>query len=85
MEMMYLNFKTQSKAKSLFIQEYETSKEINELIRLTDKPTQIEFKKIVELIKLVNNTEHYSGSQWHDYKIHLNAVLLENEFESKIL
>ncbi|MDO6803971.1 hypothetical protein Q4595_16085 [Wenyingzhuangia sp. 1_MG-2023] len=85
MEMMCRTFGNKSKSDSLFLPEYRTSEKINELIQLIEKPTQSEFEKIVDLIKNTDKMEHYNGSQWYDYKIHLNAILRENGFESNII
>jgi len=85
MEMMSRNFGAKSKSNSLFLSEHEISKEINGMIRSIKKPTETEFKNIVELIKSIDNTEHYDGSQWYDYKIHLNAILRINGFELNII
>ncbi|WP_289046520.1 hypothetical protein [uncultured Olleya sp.] len=83
--MMCRKFESNSKKDKLFLPEYEISKEINEMIQLIDKPSQSDFEKIEELIKSLNSIEHYNGSQWYDYKIHLNAILRENGFDSNII
>ena len=83
--MMCRKFESNSKKDKLFLSEYEISKEINKMIKLIDKPTQSDFYKIEELIKNIDKTEHYNGSQWYDYKIHLNALLGENGFKSSLI
>ncbi|GAK77272.1 hypothetical protein JCM19296_2879 [Nonlabens ulvanivorans] len=82
--MMCRMFESNSKNDKLYLPEYEISNEINEMIKLIDNPTQSDFHKIEELIKNIDKTEHHNGSQWYDYKIHLNALLLENGFKSSI-
>jgi hypothetical protein len=85
MEMMCETFADKSKMDSLFIPEFETSEEINEMIRSINKPTESDFNKIIDLIKKTDLREHYDGSQWHDYKIHLNALLRYNGFKSNFI
>ncbi|WP_179317985.1 hypothetical protein [Winogradskyella undariae] len=85
MEMMCRAFGNKSKSNSLFLTEYKASEEINEMISSINKPTQSDFEKIVGVIKNTDSTKHYNGSQWYDYKIHLNALLRENGFESNII
>ena len=85
MNMMCRTFESNSKNDILYLPEYETSKEINEMIKLIENPTQADFHKIEELIKNIDKIEHHNGSQWYDYKIHLNALLGENGFKSSII
>ncbi|GAA3592614.1 hypothetical protein Q4Q39_05695 [Flavivirga amylovorans] len=85
MNMMTRTFESNSKSNKLYLPEYEVSNEINKMIKLIEKPSQSDFKKIERLIKEIDKTEHHNGSQWYDYKIHLNAVLRENGFNSNII
>ena len=85
MEMMCKTFAEKSKSNSLFLPEYETSEKINGMICSINKPTESDFNKIIDLIKKTDLKEHYNGSQWYDYKIHLNALLRENGFKSNII
>ena len=85
MEMMCKTFAEQSKSDSLFLPEYETSEEINRMISSIDKPTDSDFNEIIDIIKNIDTKEHYDGSQWYDYKIHLNALLRENGFKLNII
>lgn len=85
MKIMCDYFEAKSKSNPLFIPEYKASKEVNRMIRTYDKPTDVEFNKIIDLIKDVDKVPHQNGIQWFDYKIHLNATLRKNGFESNIL
>lgn len=84
MEMMSKIFGTKSKSNPLYLLEYKVSKKINQLINDIESPKSSDFKIITDLINNINKTEHHNGSQWLDYKIHLNAVLRENGFDSNI-
>ena len=55
------------------------------MIKLIKNPTLSDFYKIEELTKNIDKTEHHNGSQWYDYKIHLNDLLVENGFKSSII
>ena len=81
MEMMSRYFKEKSIINSAYLPEYKISEEINKMICKIEKPILSDFEKIVELMKNIENTDHYGGSHWHDYQIHLNAILKENGFE----
>lgn len=85
MEMMCKTFGDNSKRNSLFLPEYKASKEINQMIHSIERLNKCDLDKIVDLIKKTDTTEHYDGSQWYDYKIHLNALLIENGFKSNII
>lgn len=85
MEKMCKNFGDKSKIDSMFLPEFISSKEINQMIILIEKPKETDFKKILDLIKNTDTEEHFGGSMWHDYKIHLNALLKENGFNSNIV
>lgn len=85
MEMLSKAFGVKSEIDSLFLPEFITSKEINQMIILIERPTETDFKKILDLIKKTDKEEHFGGSMWHDYKIHLNALLRENGFNSNIV
>lgn len=85
MEMMCKTFHSKSKNDDLFKTEYVVSKQINHLIKTISRPNKSDFENIVKLIKDVEKTEHYDGSQWFDYKIHLNAILKENGYEFNII
>ena len=85
MNMMCRTFESNSKKDILYLSEYEISKKINEMIKLIKNPTLSDFYKIEELTKNIDKTEHHNGSQWYDYKIHLNDLLVENGFKSSII
>ena len=44
-----------------------------------------DIEKIENLIKDINRIEHHNGLQWYDYKIHLNALIRENGYNSNII
>jgi len=83
--MMCKKFNIQSKEENLFLPEYLASKEINEIIKRIENLAELDFKTIIEIIKKTENSNHYSGSLWYDYKIHLSAILKENGFKSSII
>ena len=85
MRMMVRTFKSNSIKHPTFLPEFKASKSINEIIESTTKPTEETFSEILKILSEIDLTEHYNGSQWHDYKIHLNAILRENGFEKSIL
>ncbi|CAL2101239.1 conserved protein of unknown function [Tenacibaculum sp. 190130A14a] len=85
MEIMCRNFEERSKNNLLFLPQHKVSKKINSLIRSIEKPTDLELNTIADLVKNIENIEHYGGSAWHDYKIHVNAILKENGFKFNII
>lgn len=78
MQMMCRVFGDNSIVNKKYLPEYEASKSVNVLIRLTENPDTSDFDKIIQILKEVDNTPHINGSQWLDYKIHVMATLREN-------
>ncbi len=75
MELMSSSFENQSKVDSMFLPEYKVSKEINDIIRSTEKLSELDIERIEKLISEIDDAEHYNGSQWNDYKMHLRTLL----------
>lgn len=63
--------------------EWEACCNINERIRNTTAPTQQDLEAIVTLLNNTDQTTHANGSAWHDYKLHVWAVLARNGYRQQ--
>ena len=84
MRMMSRVFETQSKIYEDSLPEFEASKTINDLIENLANPKDSDFKKIENILTNVDNVRRMNGSQWYDYKIHVNATLRVNGYNSQL-
>jgi hypothetical protein len=89
MKGLSMYFERQAETQSLFYPEYKASKEINEILELKEKLTEQELERIVEILEELDKTEHYNGSGWLDYKLHLSAsvpfVGIKNELVARLM
>jgi hypothetical protein len=58
----------------LFEPEFEAAKEIN-LIARQEELRQEDFLRIIEIFNVANNAEHYNGSGWMDFRLHIQGMI----------
>jgi hypothetical protein len=81
MKMMSETFGKNADEFPLFKPEYLTTKRINNIIESANTLSRELVNEMLQLINDLNSVEHYDGSGWLDYKIHLNYFLRMNGFE----
>lgn len=77
MQMMCRYFETKSKYDDLYVIEFETSKVINSIIE-NEEGDIVGIEKILDLLAIVEKSNHAGGSHWHDYEIHVLGILRLN-------
>jgi hypothetical protein len=77
MQMMCRYFEEKSKYDDLYVIEYETSKIINGIIE-NEEDDIVGVEKILDFLAIVEKSNHAGGSHWHDYEIHVLAILKLN-------
>ena len=65
----------------LFEPEFKTSKKINTIIKQLNQLSRSDAVGLLQLFNDINKMEHYNGSGWLDYKMHLSHLLKINGFE----
>lgn len=86
MKMMSNCFLTKSENDEVYLKKYKVAKAINEMIEFISLPLQSDFDKIFIMISKIDEKNLYHGGiQWYDYKIHLNAIAIENGYKLNIL
>lgn len=83
MNMICKKLKLSSQRNFLFEPEFNISLKINNEIKKLEKVTQSNAIKLIDLFNEINNIEHYDGSAWLDYKIHLASFLSINGHKVK--
>jgi len=84
MQMMCKSFKSNSEKHIDFLPEFKASESINAILQQSDILTPENHREILRILADIDLTEHYDGSQWLDYKIHLNALLRHQGYHSGI-
>lgn len=84
MQMMCKSFKSNSEKDVGFFPEFIASESINDILQQSDILTIEDYRKILRIIADIDLTKHYNGSQWLDYKIHLNALLRHKGYDGGI-
>ena len=83
--MMCRYFEEKSKFDDLYMIEFETSKNINSIIE-SEVDDIVGIEKILDLLTIVEKSNHAGGSHWHDYEIHVLAILKVNKlYGNKII
>ena len=57
---------------------------VNQIMDIIDKNlaiTEYEINQIQSELDIVENSIHYGGSAWFDFKLHLNGLLLQIAYE----
>jgi uncharacterized protein (DUF58 family) len=72
---MRFYFERHASGNRLFVPEYKAALAIAELLEKGDAFTMEDAAKVRTIIKEVESGEHYDGSGWLDFKIHLNGWL----------
>jgi hypothetical protein len=84
MQMMCNTFKDNSNTNAEYLPEFMGSKSINDILQNSTKLETEDVNDILKILVNVDLSNHYNGSQWYDYKIHLNALLQEKGFDVAI-
>lgn len=84
MQMMCRTFQSSSEKYPDFIPEFEASKSINDILLQSGILTTEDYDEILKIITNIDLTKHYDGSQWLDYKLHLNSVLRHNGYDGVV-
>ncbi len=66
---------------NLFYPEYVAALAINSLVEALEVLKESDVQKILDIIKETENKEHYNGSGWFDYKLHVFHFLKNNNFD----
>ncbi|SNR29427.1 hypothetical protein [Flavobacterium sp. ov086] len=74
MQMMCRYFEEKSKYDDLYVIEFETSKIINSIIE-SEEDSIVGIEKILDFLAIVEKSNHAGGSHWHDYEIHVLAIV----------
>ena len=74
-------FKSNIENNSLFQSEFALAEKINSNIAQTDQLSKVDVVELLQTCNGINNIEHYNGSAWLDYKMHLVHLLKLNGFE----
>lgn len=69
------NFKRMSAANSRFEPEREVAAQILKLIETPNSSTP---DSLLQVLKSIENVEHYDGSAWFDLQIHVHAWIRES-------
>lgn len=73
MKIMCRYFEANSKHDDYLI-EFETSKIINSIIE-SKEDSIVGIEKILDFLGIVEKSNHAGGSHWHDYEIHVSAIV----------
>lgn len=84
MQMMCKSFKSNSEKYIDFLPEFKASESINAILQQSDILTPENHREILRILADIDLTKHYDGSQWLDYKIHLNALLRHKGYDGGI-
>jgi hypothetical protein len=84
MQMMCSTFKLNSEKHVDFLPEFKASESINGILQQSDILTTENYHEILKILREIDLTKHYDGSQWLDYKIHLNAFLTHKGYHGEI-
>ena len=84
MQMMCESFKSNSEKYIDFLPEFIASESINNILQQSDIVTTEHYREILRIVTDIDLTKHYNGSQWLDYKIHLNALLRHKGYDADI-
>lgn len=71
-------FKAHAKNDHSFLPEYLAVKKINPLVLKNENPSLDLLNTIYSLIKEVEQSNHYNGAGWCDYKMQIEAILKAN-------
>ena len=74
MQMMCRYFEAKSKFDDLYVIEFKTSKIINSIIE-NEEDSIVGIEKILDFLAIVEKSNHAGGSHWHDYEIHVLAIV----------
>lgn len=74
-------FRRNAQDQPLFEPEFKTASFINAIIESLSDLQQEDVVRILHAINATEDIEHYEGSGWMDYKMHLNALLKKNGFD----
>lgn len=59
-------------------------KGVNKIMDIIDKHTEItdnEISQIQNELNIVENSNHYNGSAWYDFKLHLSGLLAQINYD----
>jgi len=84
MQMMCRTFQSAAEKYADFQPEFIASKSINDILQKSNTLTNEGFIEILKILTDIDLTKHKDGSQWYDYKIHLNALLGQKGYDSNI-
>ena len=81
MSMMRKGFNGNGSFPNLFEPEKKCVNKIMDIVDESPEITDIEISKIKKELDVAENSEHYNGSAWFDFKLHLNGLLSQVGYE----
>jgi hypothetical protein len=81
MHMMCKVFQSRAETETDSLPKFKASESINQILLNSEALTNKDITEILRLLATVESTKHANGSQWLDYKIHLNSLLVHHGFK----
>jgi hypothetical protein len=82
MKLFCNKFEQSSMGNAAFYPEYVTSKKINEMVESIPNFSKSDAEKVVDILNKMYQVEHYDGSMWLDYRIHVAKMLSMKGFRT---